>query len=203
MKKLALIVCCFSFVFLALSARADVMDPTMSMGDPNCHASPVQTTNVSGPFFVSPVGGGGVFAFCNKSGVLWSTFDVVVPVAPGIDQNSVACHVTGSPAPFGPCTVSLIGSFVDIFFSANGTSCSGNACGIPNNFYLLVDLNNPCPPETECVPSGTWPDSTVLTFDPNGHAGDAIAFAPVPEPASLLLLSTGLLAVWQFRRRRR
>ncbi len=202
MKKLALIVCCFAFVFLALSARADVMDPTLSMGDPNCNAAPVPTTDVTGVFFLSPVSGGGVFAFCNKSTSIWHSFDVVVPVSPGIDDTTVVCNVIGNV--FGQCSVSIIGGFVDIFFPSNGnTNCNGDNCGVPVNHFVIVDLNNPCPPETECTPSGTWPDSTRFTFLPNGGPGDAIAFAPVPEPASLLLLSTGLLAVWQYRRRRR
>jgi hypothetical protein len=203
-KKVALVVCCCAFLFLAISARADVMDPTLSMGDPNCASSAIQPTiPVTGVFFLAPVNGGGVFALCNASGTLWTQFDVVVPISTGINQNTVVCNVTGTPAPFGGCTVSTIGNFVDIFFSPNNSTCSGNNCGIPNDFFLLVDFNNPCPAESvECTPSGDWPAGSLLTFNPNGTQGSAIAFAPVPEPASLLLLATGVLAILFFWRRR-
>lgn len=145
-----------------------------------------------------------MFAICNNSGSIWHTFDVVVPISPGVNASTVVCNVTGGV--FGACLVSTIGNFVDIFFPSNGNlNCNGDNCGIPNNHFLIVDFNDPCPVESEeeCTPSGTWPAGSLLTFNPNGTQGSAIAFAPVPEPTSLLLLGSGLVAVWQFRRRRR
>ena len=201
MKRVAVALCFLIVAIVAVPAHAD-LDPGFGLGDPNCSSVPqgANVTSVTGPFYVTPVNGGGVFYFCNQSGTLWTQFDVVVPIVPNvITASTVTCTVDGFPRPFGPCFVSTIGNFVDIFFSPNNSTFNGQACGIPNDFFLYVDLN--CNNIPNCQP---WPaNSPTITLNPNGTPGSAIAFSPVPEPTSLLLLGTGFGALWRRYRRQR
>ncbi|HEX9119643.1 MAG TPA: PEP-CTERM sorting domain-containing protein [Terriglobales bacterium] len=200
MKKLALLACCFAFVFLTLRAHADI-DPTLSMGDPGCSTTDIGTTN--GQFAVAPVNGGGILRFCNQSTTTWTTFDVVVPQTLLVTASTVFCNVTGNA--FGGCDVTSVadGTFVDIFFSGS-VGCEFNCpTGIAAGNFVIVNLNDP-----EST-TGSWPDGSILTFDANAqNPGDALSlvgtvpvYSTVPEPATLLLLGPGIVVVLRLRRR--
>jgi PEP-CTERM motif len=186
-KKLPLVLCLFAFALLTLPAYAGA--PTIGLGDPNCSSyhGYIVSIGPSGSFtFTSNSVGGGFFAFCNNSGAIFRTVDIRFFNPDDVDfKNSIDCSSTV----FSSCEVTLLaGNIIDLFFSNPQTESEGDSGGIPNDHLMTINLNTPG------SNGGDWPAGLDFFGQGNGSAS-------VPEPASILLLSTGLLALWGFRRR--
>jgi len=167
-------------------AKADPIDFRMNVLDPNISrvdisSQPFTVTFGTCDYSILPPGVNplpvGCFYGRNTSGAAWTALDLVFPNSGGIAGQIANC----TPQPAG-----------NIFTSAQCTTTStafdlifkgGN--GIPNNGEFVI---------TEFGAPITGPDAF-----PDG----ALDFTAVPEPGSMLLLSTGLVVFGVFLVRQR
>lgn len=178
--------------------------PTIIIGDPACSswdnsAGPIQSvSNLNNFSFTTNSIGGGYFGFCNNTGSQWTTVDFkfLSSTLPTIFCNS-DIYLT--------CDVTPITGGYDIKFSdPKNPSSNSDPGGIPDGHYLAINMNSP---SATCTPTATNPC--------NGNGGDwpplltvyggtnQDATIPTPEPAAIILVGTGLVALRQYRRRRK
>ena len=133
--------------------------------------------------------GGGVFAFCNETGSIWKSVDLKVSFWNGFVNTPFNC----TSNIFLSCGATVDNGIIDIFFSdPKKDDCNGEDCGVPKNFFLVIDLNN--------AESGTGDWLPGLTFTGADVNAPTPPPPPVPEPSTLLLVGSGAMAVWRRRR---
>jgi hypothetical protein len=215
MKRIPLLLCFLAFSLFSLRAHAG--SPTIGLGDPDCNSwnedlGPLFFIGESGSFtFASNTNGGGYFGFCNQSGDGWTTVDIKF-LTTTFTPEDIICQ----SSVFQNCDKTLNDGVLDLFFYNPQTESHGDSGGIPNNHLMTINLNDPTPSEVsaltseavdQCVPdhntdcngnTGSWPGQQ---FYGQGN-GQAVIPSNVPEPGSILLVSSGLMALWRFRRRR-
>jgi len=123
--------------------------------------------------FTSPASGFGTLLFQNDSGLNWRNLQLVES---GVPQNDITCSSTA----FMHCSVTTAGGITTILVFGVGGEFPGIGAG--RNFSITFG-----------TPKDRWPAGGV----------DFAAAANVPEPATLVLLVTGLGAGVIVTRRRK
>ena len=175
--------------------------PTIQIGDPSCNSwntnlGPLITVDSSNKFTISANSlGGGYFGICNGTNTLWSFVDM--KFLTNLLPSQIDCTTTV----FGTCTKTAFAGGIDLLFQQPPNSnCQGDACGIPKNQLMTVNLNTGnCVPTTptDCQNNdGDWTPGQGFFGGTNQNA-----LIPAPEPTSIALLAFGLVGVWQYRRR--
>ena len=180
-------------------------------------------SNVNFNNFAS-INGGGVFIFCNDSSnqtagwtqAAFAVTNFLGSSADGIynfdttgytggNTNNlppITCTVgSGSDQAFLNCVVSITDSRILINFSGTGNGVNG----VQPNQTLWISLDTPlCPVGATCTDSGGWknPDGSPVTFSGGANLDNPNSLQPVPEPASLLLLGSGIAALLMKQRKR-
>jgi hypothetical protein len=169
--------------------QAEPIDPVFEMGDP-----PAGTPITSNFFtFGTNEAGGGILAFVNESGELWTSLNFLV----NLPINSA---ITCVPAPFfSSCQFSIVnvlpGGTTALFNL--GVSNPTSLGGIANHEFFTINLNDFVNGQPNLDPdgSGGWGAD-------NEFAAVANASASVPEPATDALFLLGILLAGVAGRRR-
>jgi hypothetical protein len=169
------------------SLQAAPIDPVFDMGDP-----PSGTPLVSNFFnFGSDAAGGGVLAFVNETGSLWTSLNFFVT----LPANSA---ITCLPAPFfSSCQFSIVntlpgGLAVFDLGVSNPTSLGGIASGE----FFTINLN-------DFVNGQANPDPNGAGGWGNDNEFSAVAnLASMPEPPAAALFLLGILLAGTAARRR-
>jgi hypothetical protein len=189
----AIVVCCAGSAFAS--------GPQIGIGDPTCPGTGPYTQFLTIPpdsFTIHPnSSGGGYFGICNQTGTTWHTIDLFGSTPTSFLPN---CYFIGTPTEFTSCVVNGTTASFDIHLSG-GTGLSSFCGGTdrnqdrnsqgdddsPSGCLLIIDLNN-----------------TQNSTDPNEAGGFNTLTGTVnaPEPAAFVLFGTGLLGVWEYRRRK-
>lgn len=201
-RRLLLTLFLLGFAVLASATKIQTSDPAC-----NPSAKPI----TSGNFFAFQADalGQGDFFFCNKTTQDWETLLVAIQTQVPLfvnHQPQITCNTTV----FLFCLLETSPSNPGVIYAFFANPCAGNQfCtpqepGIPINEQLQIDLN--CNDNGPCTgPPGWGPDAGVNVYtNPPATNGLPILppFRPVPEPATITLLITGLGAAYLKRRRR-
>jgi hypothetical protein len=146
-----------------------------------------------------------MFSFCNNSGQSWTNLVIAIHTDPSITSADVTCP-SYSPGTDPNNTADLAFSTCIVFNPSpgnldivlEGTLNFGMPpvfLGIPNGDEFVIDFN--CP-KGDCAGPEDWPLGTVAEGFPNFNPSDPLP--TVPEPASLMLLASGLAVVWRRKR---
>ena len=214
LRKTALFLC-FGIVMLASThAKAGIMDPRIGIGDPSCQSwnnnwGPL--FNVTGTTFTFTTDGvHGFYGFCNMSSQDWTSLTLQVYNTGYIDPNqSLTSQIQCSDAVFGGCTLDLTNNLLTITFA----DCTGSNCGIKsfnnNNdesaAFLWVDLyDDGCDPQSSDCSNSTisWPANLTFAGGLNDTPPPPLTPPSVPEPATIILVGSGIAGAWRLRRKR-
>ncbi len=186
---LAFVLALTAILFCTAAARADVVDPRIEGSGSPCTGS---DTDVFSPNFIftADASGGGIFGFCNKSSVDWTTLELITS---GFTSAQITCIAVDI---FTNCLkTDLGGGLVSLYFSGG----IGVPQGQPEGpfHHVVFDLN--CP-----VTTFNTSNSACLPWNPN-QSFDVAANTPppVPEPATAILIGSSALAALVRRRRPR
>ena len=183
MKRFAILACCFAFALITVQARANI-DPSIGLGDPTCYGDPPNNYTGGTLTFSSNSAGGGFVTFCNDTGHTLTFVDVKFINTPGYVLGDINCVSTA-----GYTCTETFGSTIDLLF----TLTSGH--GIRDDHTFTFNLNNN---QGLTDPNGIGGWGSSQTFFAAGNQSATV----IPEPASMLLVGSGLLGLWQLRRRR-
>jgi hypothetical protein len=178
LKWLSIII--ISACITGAALQAEPIDPVFQMGDP------VTGTPITSNFFTfgTNQAGGGVLAFVNESGELWTSLNFLVTLP-------INSPVTCIPAPFfSSCQFSIVNVLpggTNALFSL-GVSNPTSLGGIANHEFFTINLNDFVNGQTNPDPNGSggWGAD-------NEFAAVANASTSVPEPATNALFLLGIL----------
>lgn len=189
----------FPFLALAflLSSAALMRAANMDISDPTC----IDCINPVGTSFTfnSNGAGGGFLEFTNNSGVDWTSLNIIETGVPAFIGDVQNIFLSSNAFTNFQAIDQADGSTLIRFFGVS-TDCSLAIdvvlpCGILSGQLFTINLND----------AGTSPTGSGGWLDANGNSISFAAVAnPVPEPASLLLLGSGIVGVFgrKFRKRR-
>jgi len=203
------------FFVLALSAAASAT--RISISEPPC--DPNTDPNTIGPSALQegfdplgPVDGGGSFTFCNGTGVQLNSMLVEIDTPTVIPLSEIDCP-SGSPTSnplelaFFGCALATDPSdptriYADFFGVLSPPFASYP--GVPVNSSFTIDFN--CTEQDNDGNCLTFPDNIMWPDGTTTHVlvsnSQMINLPSVPEPTSMILLGSGLTAVWYRRKRR-
>jgi hypothetical protein len=203
-KRLLLLMCVLALTAAASATRIQVSEPACNPNDVSIGATALQ----NGFSTIGPINGGGSFSFCNNTGQSWTDLVIAIHTIPSITKNDVTCpsyNMQTDPnntagLAFAACVV-YNPSPGNLDVVLEGVLNFGNMPpvfpGIPNGSEFTIDFN--CNQDNQtCLGPQDWPPGTVAegfpNFNPNG------TLPTIPEPASVVLLATGLAVVWRRKR---
>ena len=176
LKSLSIVV--MSAFIAGAALQAEPIDPVFQMGDPS------SGTPLTSNFFTfgTNQAGGGILAFVNESGELWTSLNFLVT----LPINSA---ITCIPGPFfSSCQFSIVNALPaagTALFSL-GVSNPTSLGGIANHEFFTINLNDFVNGQPNLDPNGSggWGADNEFT---------AVANASVPEPATAALFLLGIL----------
>lgn len=188
-------------VFFVLALTVAASATRIQISEPACNShSPNPVYSVNDGFSIVPTSVGQTETFCNLTGQDWTSLlltinETDVPAADRLTASEVLC---GGKA-FAYCQVTENSDDTMLYaFWAGVIAPYGPPInfpgfpGVPNDHSFTVDLQ--CSSTAPCGSTPlTWPTGIIITGSAN---------TPTPEPASLVLLGSGI-AAGLFRRKYR
>jgi hypothetical protein len=194
-----MLLCVLALTAAASATRIQVSEPACNPNDVSIGATALQ----NGFNAIGPINGGGSFSFCNNTGQSWTNLVIAIHTDPSITQQDVTCpgynpqtdpnNMAGLA--FSTCVIyNPSPGNLDIVLEGvlDFAGMPPVFPGIPNGDEFTIDFN--CD-KGECVGPQDWPTDTVAEGFPNYNLTDPLP--TVPEPASILLLGSGLVMAWK------
>ncbi len=186
-RRVLLLLCVLGLAAVASATKIQTSDPT-------CTGTPIFDGDTIS-FTVQD--GGGVFSFCNETSSNWT--NLLVALSTTIPVGQIDCETTN----FKSCQLYTTDQPNAVYAFFSGVCENVAACtkytGVPIGGELTIDMNctgDTCAPGSPFFPPDWNPGTggTVYTDVPTDGNGNPKQFPPVPEPASLVLVGTGLAA---------
>jgi hypothetical protein len=206
-RRFLLLMCVLALTAAASATRIQVSEPACNPNDISVGATALQ----NGFNTIGPVNGGGSFSFCNNTGQSWTNLVIAIHTDPSITQADVTCPSYNQQTdPTNSAHLAFLSCVVfnpspgNLDVVLQGTLNFGNMPpvfpGIPNGSEFTIDFNCPVSDSgiQECNGPQDWPPGTISEGFPNFDPTKTLP--TVPEPASVVLLATGLAVVWRRKR---
>jgi hypothetical protein len=202
-RRLLLLMCVLALTAAASATRIQVSEPACTPNDISIGATALQ----NGFNAIGPINGGGSFSFCNNTGQSWTDLVIAIHTDPSITSGDVTCPMYSPQTDpnntaglaFSTCIVynPSPGNLDVVLFGTANVGMPPVFLGIPNGDEFTIDFNCDLD-EGQCQSPQDWPPGTVAEGFPNYNLTTTLP--TVPEPASIMLLATGLAVVWRRRR---